>query len=536
MSSGVSLSQSHPNLSLLWDYELNGSLTPHDVVAGSAKQAYWICQLGHSTRSPIRVKVRGSGCGVCSNRILLKGYNDLSTVYPALAAEWNFERNGELKPDEVLAGARATVWWKCANGHEWKVGIYSRNGGKNRCMTCGNRKVATGENDIQTMFPDLIEEWDFTRNSSHPSSVLSGSQTKFYWICPEQHSYIKTPYNRTVQGQSCPICNGRKILAGFNDFETKYPEKAKLWNNELNGGLVPSKIASSDRRRFYWDCSTGHVYVSSVSQVVKGYGCGVCSGKQVLAGFNDLASKAPKLASEWSLSENGGLLPTEVTPGSEQVVRWNCPEGHIFSARIDNRFYLQRGCNVCSNHTAQAGFNDLKSQYPLLAKEWDSQKNGALDSSQVTFESTSKAWWICSKGHSFKSQINFRATRGVGCPRCAKLGFDQSSPAVFYFIENTHLRARKIGISNESSDRLELWVKKGWTVIWTYGSSDGKVVMDLETKVLRWIRKELGLPPFLGSEELGAIGGWSETFSIEGVPNEEVLSKVSELLEAILNL
>ena len=48
-----------------------------------------------------------------------------------------------------------------------------------------------------------------------------------------------------------------------------------------------------------------------------GRGCPVCAGQQVLAGYNDLASKRPDLAKEWNYEKNGDLLPSQVMCGSD---------------------------------------------------------------------------------------------------------------------------------------------------------------------------------------------------------------------------
>ena len=42
---------------------------------------------------------------------VLKGYNDLATLRPDIASEWNYERNGNLKPDMVTCGSQRKVWW-----------------------------------------------------------------------------------------------------------------------------------------------------------------------------------------------------------------------------------------------------------------------------------------------------------------------------------------------------------------------------------------------------------------------------------------
>ena len=63
------------------------------------------------------------------------------------------------------------------------------------------------------------------------------------------------------------------------------------------------------------------------------------------------------------------------------------------------------------------GFNDLASQNPVLAAQWDTERNGTLTPQQVTLTSNRKAWWICEKGHSFQAVIASRA-KGTGCPYC----------------------------------------------------------------------------------------------------------------------
>ncbi len=56
----------------------------------------------------------------------MPGFNDLATKYPALAKEWNMQKNGKLLPSNVTAGSGKKVWWKCENGHEWQSKIVAR--------------------------------------------------------------------------------------------------------------------------------------------------------------------------------------------------------------------------------------------------------------------------------------------------------------------------------------------------------------------------------------------------------------------------
>ena len=36
-----------------------------------------------------------------------------------LFAEWNWKKNAEVSPYEIMTGSGKAVWWKCKNGHEW---------------------------------------------------------------------------------------------------------------------------------------------------------------------------------------------------------------------------------------------------------------------------------------------------------------------------------------------------------------------------------------------------------------------------------
>lgn len=128
-----------PQLLKEWNYKRNNNLKPENFTAGSSKSVWWVCRFGHEWQAPIYSRKNGNGCPYCSGRKVLKGENDLQTVNPDLAKEWNYEKNDGLTPDEVTAGSERTVWWKCSNGHEWQAKIYNRNNGRG-CPLCAREK------------------------------------------------------------------------------------------------------------------------------------------------------------------------------------------------------------------------------------------------------------------------------------------------------------------------------------------------------------------------------------------------------------
>ena len=44
-------------------------------------------------------------CPYCSGHRVLAGFNDLASQHPELLAEWDWERNGDLRPDGFVSGS-----------------------------------------------------------------------------------------------------------------------------------------------------------------------------------------------------------------------------------------------------------------------------------------------------------------------------------------------------------------------------------------------------------------------------------------------
>ena len=119
--------------------EKNGELQPSDFLPGSEKVVWWKCPNGHSydTQIAIRAKYK-CGCPICNNKRVVKGINDLESMHPELASEWNYEKNGDLLPSQVGGGggSHKKVWWRCEKGHEWMATLASRISLHTGCPTC----------------------------------------------------------------------------------------------------------------------------------------------------------------------------------------------------------------------------------------------------------------------------------------------------------------------------------------------------------------------------------------------------------------
>ena len=274
-----SLAITHPEIAREWNYEKNSNLKPEYFRAGSGEKVWWKCNKGHEWKTDINSRVRHkTGCPICANMQLLTGYNDLETVHPELAKEWNYDKNDGLLPSQVLFGSSKRVWWKCKDGHEWQVTIDNRVCNRSGCPICTNRQVLVGYNDLQTVKPDLAKEWDYNKNGNLlPSQVLYGSHKKVWWICKHGHSWQSEVRDR-YHGHGCPVCSNQRILVGYNDFQTLYPELAKEWNYKKNRNLLPTMFTISSEQKIWWTCKKcGYEWLTKIiNRTRRKCGCPEC--------------------------------------------------------------------------------------------------------------------------------------------------------------------------------------------------------------------------------------------------------------------
>ncbi len=215
-------------------------------------------------------------------------------------------------------------------------------------------KLISGVNDLATVHPELLKEWDYEENNKHKiysDKVSYGSNKKVWWKCNKHsHSYECSITNK-VHGRGCSYCAGKKILVGFNDLKTLYPNLVKEWDSNLNNGKIPENYTKGSHEVIVWKCSVcGHLWPAHINTRVSGKGCPVCAGREVKIGYNDLKTLCPVLSLEWDYEINGDKSPENYTKGSNEIVGWKCLKcGHRWTDSICHRSLSMRGCPKCNS-------------------------------------------------------------------------------------------------------------------------------------------------------------------------------------------
>jgi len=397
-----------------WHYEKNHGLNPSDFTGRSDRQVWWICAVGHSWLAAIKNRGLGTGCPYCAGKKVWVGFNDMRTTHPYLADEWDFDKNGVLRPEDFTGASNKSAWWKCKRGHSWFAMINNRGCGQG-CPYCAGVKVLIGFNDLPSTYPHISKEWDYEKNSGLlPEQFTSGSNVKAWWKCEHGHSWKAMIHSRKKHG--CPHCYGNILAVGVNDLQTVNPGLASEWDS-LKNACTPDSAAANSAHKAWWRCTNGHSWQATIRNRNYGNGCPYCANRYTLKGFNDLLSVDSELCKEWDYEKNAPLLPDEVTLNTSKSVWWRCTKEHSWKATVAHR-RKGSGCPVCAGKAVIAGDNDLKTLRPDIADEWDYDKNGDLLPDHVTVQSTPKVWWRCKRGHSYMSRV-YNRSNGNGCPYCA---------------------------------------------------------------------------------------------------------------------
>jgi glutaredoxin len=284
------------------------------------------------------------------------------------------------------------------------------------------------ENSFADKFPEIAKQWHPTLNGDlKPTDVSVGSGRIAYWICPKNPEHIwPTRINSRGKGRGCPYCTGkRKFGYKYRTLAEAFPEVAIEWHPTKNGNLLPENIGEGSSKRVWWKCKTNpeHKWPAPISsRTTGGTLCPYCSGNK-LTKENSFGGKYPELAKQWHPTKNKLKTPFDYFPSSKIKAWWICkdfPE-HEWQAQLKSRIETSGECPVCARKKPPK-LSSLSDYNKELAKEWHPLKNGDLTPDQFSAGSGKKVWWQCKNDpqHEWPSTIFNRATKGKGCPYCAR--------------------------------------------------------------------------------------------------------------------
>lgn len=327
---------------------------------------------------------------------------------PKLFKLWNYKKNINLNPYEITCGMAKKVWWICSRGHEWLANIYSLNNDWESCPICIKEyRTSLPERIIyyylKQIFEDCIENY---KDIDKGISELDIFVPRFNFAIEYDGQRFHKDEKDIKKNKICKHCNIDLLRIrepGLNKLDDCYNYIMKTPTDYEN---MVKYVFEFIKYKYNYDidCSVDLKRdMNNIHELID------YKNKE-----NSLKNMFPNLVNEWS-AKNLKLLPENVTPNSNKIVWWEGKCGHSFQSRIADRTKGNK-CPYCAGKQVLIGFNDLKTIYPELAKEFSNKNKNTVDN--YTKKSGKKVWWKCPKGHEYEEIISNRV-KGSNCPYCS---------------------------------------------------------------------------------------------------------------------
>ena len=375
-----------------WDWEKNNELglNPEKLTHGSNKKAWWKCSVcGYKWEAKIGNRsILKRGCPNCAGQVLIKGKNDLETLNPQLACEWNYEKNGEIKPSDIRLNHNSKVWWTCPQGHEYQASPNHRNNGTN-CPICNSgRQTSFAEQAvyyyIKKIYPDAVNRYrEIFDNKMEVDIYIPSLKTAIeydgvYWHNRKE----KSKQREIIKYQKCKQQGIRliRLRESISNTEHEIADICFYVENVDNiknlNMLIRHLLDEIDLRSNMWTRKNPRMVHSPVNVDADRDRFEILKYKQV-SNKNNLKELYPELAKEWNYEKNGNFTPDKVTPGSDKRVWWKCKEcGHEWITTVGHRVG-GTGCPICATKQNRDNHYLAKKiyQYSLnntFIREWNS--------------------------------------------------------------------------------------------------------------------------------------------------------------------
>lgn len=470
-----------PYLKDEWDYVKNQPQIPEMYTKGCNKKFNWICPMGHYYEMSIVSRTQGQNCPVCASELKTSFPEQAFFYYVKKFFSDALSRDNSLgmELDVFIPSLRVAIEY---DGKQWHENVEKEHRKNKKCTDEGIRIIRIKEqsvieedsgvtyvyrqdfyssyslneairetlcllgveteinvnvdedrneiyalfitslkkNSLAQLFPELAEEWNYSKNGKMlPEHFTAFSNRKVWWLGKCGHEWDAIIEERAY-GKGCPICSGRRVGAGLNDFATYFPHLVNEWNWNKNEPIKPTEVTHHSHKKVWWIGQCGHEWEASIEDRAGGSGCPICDGKKVQQGYNDLVTTNPLIVNQWDYEKNK-VLPKEVTLYSGKKAWWKCDKGHSYQTRISQKTKMGLNCPICSNRIIVKGVNDLITECAFVMKEWDYERNKDIVPENYSKGSGRKVYWRCPIcDNSFQREIRDHVQETAKCPKCKK--------------------------------------------------------------------------------------------------------------------
>lgn len=179
---------------------------------------------------------------------------------------------------------KTDIMWTCPYCHEpFMNTMYDMNHKRNRCCARCSRIISRSiGKSLKEKRPDVAATWHPLLNKGFtPDMVSCTSNMQAWWHCKHCNGSWQATCLARTRGDGCPYCNHQRILTGFNDLQTLYPEVAAQWHPVKNGNVKPCDVMPGTVVKYWWLCpECGKEWQAAPNTRVQGHGCPACAFRE----------------------------------------------------------------------------------------------------------------------------------------------------------------------------------------------------------------------------------------------------------------
>lgn len=241
-------------------------------------------------------------------------------------------------------------------------------------------------NDLASQCPQAVAMWS-EKNKCYPAEVFAQSTKTAIFNCPKcKHefettvtSFVKSIKKSKGNTTGCPICNGTKVVVGYNDLATTCPQVAAMLSKKNADFATKYTMGSNAVASFTCpDCKKEfEAKICKVTNVV--YPCPYCRDTKILANHMDLETYLKKNNREDILNcirPDSPYQASEVSYSSNKTLFLNCPECGNKWVISANYLTAQGISYMCGNCNQTTNFISKPEQYAVRIAMGFARENG----------------------------------------------------------------------------------------------------------------------------------------------------------------
>lgn len=381
----------------------NPSVIPLDEYMG--RGAYISCKCakcGNVWRATPRNLLNGTKCNQCAN--LNRGRRTVRTTE-------SFKKEIEQKaPNIVLCGKyekmKKSIPVKCKTcGFEWLARPDHILNGKG-CPKCTNSLQKENDffwREVSQINKEIVPKSNYVNNKTKVLCMCKNCGNE-WWVAP----------NKLLSGNGCPKCDARNktsfseqtiyfyIKQKFDDAINRF----KLNNSRLELDIyIPSKSIAIEYDGIHWHKSDKVKKLENLKYCM-------CREKGITLYRIREGEDNPSMNADIVIYRKKPYNYRTLDDAIKQIFKQLNIQGDINSERdtsiVKEQYYVK------------LKENSLLQKYPLIAEEWNYEKNGNVTPDMFSYASNDKVWWKCKKcEREWKAAICDRTLGEKGCKICS---------------------------------------------------------------------------------------------------------------------